>query len=132
MPSCLRQATQHFCTEVPPECSLGSMARRIVALALILVIGLCSVEVLLPGEVRADSSTARPAVDAAAGVPTPSGERVDCDCLCACGCLHAQVVVLAHAMLPLGPNITHNDALADPSLVGASVDPAPQFRPPRA
>jgi hypothetical protein len=108
------------------------MARRIVALVLILVIGLCSVEVLLPGEVRADASISHPVLDAAAGVPTPSGERADCDCLCACGCLHAQVVVLAHAMVPLGPFITHDDALPEPSPVGASVAPPPQFRPPRA
>ena len=114
------------------KCSLESMARRFVALALLLIISLCSVEVLLPGEVRADSSTPRPVVDAAAGAPTQSGDRPDCDCLCACGCLHALVVVLAHAMVPPGPYITHDDALPEPSPVVASVAPPPQFRPPRA
>jgi hypothetical protein len=99
------------------------MFRRIVAIAIVLVVGASSVEVLLPGETRATSTTE---------ASTQGSARADCACLCACGCTHALVVVLADALVPLPPSLTHSEALQGPAVVVATVDPVPQFRPPRA
>lgn len=108
------------------------MTRRIVAIVLLLAVGTSSVEVLLPGEPNATTAPAQAMVESLPDGVSQDGTRADCDCLCACGCTHAQVVVLAHAIVALGPCVTHDDTLPAPSPVVASVDPAPQFRPPRA
>lgn len=107
------------------------MVRRIIAIALLLVVGASSVEVLLPGETRAPSTTEAILFDASAG-STQASVRADCACLCACGCTLALVVVLANALVPLPPSLMHSEALQGRAVVVATVDPAPQFRPPRA
>ena len=112
-------------------CSLRSMTRRVTALVLLLTIGLSSVEVLLPGEARAASSAGAIVADAS-GADTQRAARADCTCLCACGCMDAQVVVLADAVVPLGPYLTFTEVVPAPSSVVVSVEPFPQFRPPRA
>ena len=108
------------------------MTRRVVAIVLLLAVGASSFEVLLPREPHAISVVALVAVGDHSGPATPDAGRADCPCLCACGCTHAQVVVLAEVFVPLGPYLTHAEALEPPPPVVASLDPVPLFRPPRA
>jgi hypothetical protein len=108
------------------------MARRLVALSLLLIIGLSSVEILLPGEVDAVPPPAGRSIVGATDAATHGGGRVDGACLCACGCTHAQVAVVADLILPIGPYLTHTEYLSLLAPRLPSVDPVLLFKPPRA
>jgi hypothetical protein len=108
------------------------MTRRFIALSLLLIIALSSVEILLPGEVDAAPPPSGLSIVGATDAASHSGGRVDGACLCACGCTHAQVAVVADLIIPIGPYLVHTEYLSLLAPALPSVDPLLLFKPPRA